>query len=47
MAMTDLKLYAYNHTCLGPHRQKQTKPGTKTQAKPKNKKHNFRENVWF
>ena len=29
---------AYNHTCFGPHREKQTKPGklkTKTLAKPK------------
>ena len=28
---------AYNHTCLGPHREKQTKPGKlkKTKAKPK------------
>ena len=37
MAMTDLELYVYNHTCLGPHREKQTKPGKlqRTQATPK------------
>ena len=32
-----LKLSAYSRTCLGPHREKQTKPGKAktTEAQPK------------
>ena len=40
---------AYNHTCLGSHREKQTKPGKQktTPAKPKETQKNTFERMWF
>ena len=40
---------AYNHTCLGSHREKQTKPGKQktTPAKPKEAQKNTFERMWF
>ena len=40
MAVNGIKLYVYNQTCLGPHREEQTKPGNKkNRAKPKKHEH--------
>ena len=38
---------AYNHTCLGPHREKQTKPGKLKETKAKPKKQTFERMFGF